>query len=67
MGGVGHGLTDGPVAFVVEVEDEPWIPPPGLRARHLLGAVATPEPVGTAERLGPEEHHGFSTPHQPSS
>ena len=27
MGGVGHGLTDGLAAFVVEVEDQPGIPP----------------------------------------
>ena len=30
MSGVGRGLTDGPVAFVVEVEDEPGIPSPSL-------------------------------------
>jgi hypothetical protein len=49
MGGVGLGLTDGPATLVVEVEDEPWIPPPGLGARHLFRPGATPELIGTAE------------------
>jgi hypothetical protein len=53
VSGVGLSLTDGPAAFVVEVEDEPRIPPPGLRARHLFRPVAALEAIGTAERLQP--------------
>ena len=51
MSGVGLGLTDGLAAFVVEVEDQPGVPPPGLGARHFFRPVTTPEPIGTAERL----------------
>ena len=46
MGGVGHGLTDGPATLVVEVEDQPGIPP-----RNTSGAMASRSRTVSMEAL----------------